>query len=236
MQQVLITGADRGVGFGLCQVFLENGWRVYAGRFMPDWHELDELQPRYPKLLCCIPLNVADTASVAEAYTHISTQTDALDMLINNAGVSGGIGDIFELAPAEKGMASFLVNCLGAIRVTETFLPLLSSSGLKRLCFVSSEAGSVSVCHRDSGFTYPMSKTALNMAVRILHNELYPKGFTFRLYHPGWVRSYMSGKKSEQGLFEPYETAASAYKFFTEPLKREDTLRLIDNAYSVWPF
>ena len=37
---VWITGADRGVGFSLCEEFLRGGWRVFAGRFMPEWTAL----------------------------------------------------------------------------------------------------------------------------------------------------------------------------------------------------
>ena len=44
MKSVLITGADRGIGFALCRCFLEAGWRVFAGRFMEDWTELDLLK------------------------------------------------------------------------------------------------------------------------------------------------------------------------------------------------
>ena len=58
-------------------------------------------------------------------------------------------------------------------------------TGMKRLCFVSSEAGVVSVAHRTEVSSYCMSKTALNMALRLMFNQLQPMGYTFRLYHPG---------------------------------------------------
>ncbi len=74
---------------------------------------------------------------------------------------------------------------------------------MKRLCFVSSEAGSITVAHRKDGYAYCMSKASLNMAVKLMFNELRPQGYTFRLYHPGWVNSYMGGdQKGTSGKYE----------------------------------
>ena len=64
MEHVVITGADRGIGLSLTENFLRNGYTVYAGQFMPDWPQLDELQKQYPETLHILPLNVGDDASV----------------------------------------------------------------------------------------------------------------------------------------------------------------------------
>ena len=52
------------------------------------------------------------------------------------------------------------------------------------------------------------------MAVKNLHNDLASQGFTFRLYHPGWLRTYMSGVKNEEAMMEPEEGAAIALEYF----------------------
>jgi NAD(P)-dependent dehydrogenase (short-subunit alcohol dehydrogenase family) len=237
LKKVLITGADRGVGLALTEEFLKEQWTVFAGQYMKEWGELERLKSRYGDLLYIIPLDVSSDGSVKDALSVITPLTDCIDMIVNNAGISGGVGDIYEHGDFNKGLAIFNTNCLGPLRVTNTFLPLLDCpESLKRLCYVSSEAGSVSVCHRNDGFIYPMSKTALNMAVNLLFNELKPRGYTFRLYHPGWVRSYMSGKKSTQGKFEPEETATSAVQYFLKEEAHEDVLRLVDNENVTWPF
>ena len=237
MKTVLITGADRGVGAGLASTFLEAGWLVFAGQFMPEWDELDKLSRIYPDTLQIVPLDVSSSDSINNSYDIISKKIDRLDMLISNAGIVGDLGDIFDLRDFHKGIAAFRVNSLGPLKMVKTFLPLMDKEGaMKRLCFVSSEAGSISVCHRVDGFTYPMSKTALNMGVKLLFKELYPKGYTFRLYHPGWVRSYMSGKKNTQGKYEPIETAKAAFPWFVNERPREDILFLHDNENITWPF
>ena len=61
----------------------------------------------------------------------------------------------------------FDINALGPLRVVEAFLPLMVNSGLRRLCFVSSEAGSIGDATRQSWYGYCMSKAALNMAVKV---------------------------------------------------------------------
>ena len=126
------------------------------------------------------------------------------------------------------------MNILGPIRVVEAFL--LHGPGMRRLAFVSSEAGSIAMNNRQGSFGYCMSKTALNMAVRIMHNELRPAGYTFRLYHPGWVRSYMSGQKNMRATLEPEDAAACALRFFLEDRDDEDRLVLIDYEGREWPF
>lgn len=232
----VITGADRGLGLAVVKEFLEKGYEVFAGQYMAEWGELAVLKKEYDEGLHMIPLDVGNDISVKNAFDLVAKETDSIDILVNNAGITGSAGDIYELEELEKGLAMYNTNCLGALRMVHAFLPLLERGGEKRLCFVSSEAGSISVCHRQEGYVYPMSKTALNMAVRLLFEELNPRGYTFRLYHPGWVKSYMSGRKSKAGKFEPEESAASACQFFVQNLEHEDVLKMYDNEFAVWPF
>lgn len=228
MKSVFITGADRGIGFALCRCFLENGWRVFAGRFMRDWTELDGLKEEYGDRLFPVDLDVGNQESVREAAKTVSGQISCLDMLINCAGVS-------QKNSSEGTIRCLNINTLGAIRMVEAFLPLMEQ-GEKRLCFVSSEAGSITLAHRQEGVSYCVSKTCLNMAVRLMFESLQPKGYRFRLYHPGWVRTYMSGEKSTMGNFEAEETAAVAYEQFTSDRNWEDVLIMSDVSNEMWPF
>ena len=228
MKTVFLTGADRGIGSALCGEFLRAGYRVFAGQFMPEWPELDRLQEAFPSLLTPIPLDVGKDASVRAAAETAGSLTETVDLLVHVAGV---IGD-----DSREGMERvFNINAFGPLRVTEAFLPLMRS-GEKRLCFFSSEAGSISLLHRTEGYAYCASKTMLNMAVKLMFNDLRASGFTFRLYHPGWVRTYMHGKKSEQGVYEPEESAAAAFRQFTGSAVCEDVLMMTDIKGEYWPF
>ncbi len=227
MKTVFITGADRGVGYSLCECFLQGGWHVIAGQYMPAWPQLCELQKEWPQL-DILPLDVSDTASVQAAAAQTVRLCDHIDLLVSCAGIVGN--DSYDSL-----RAVLSTNTVGALRMVETFLPLMHT-GLRRLAFVSSEAGCISLAHRQGTCTYTMSKTALNMLVRRMFRTLAPQGFTFRLYHPGWVRSYMSGQKSTVGDFEPEEAAAEAYHQFTEDRTAEDVLVMTDISGEMWPY
>lgn len=231
MNTVFITGADRGIGFALCEFFIELDWTVIAGQFMPEWPQLAnlaELTKANGRRLEIVPLDVGDDDSVRAAAKTVAGMTGTVDMLINCAGIAGGDSE-------EHIRAMMNINSIGPIRVTQAFLPLMEK-GMRRICFLSSEAGITTLAHRTGHAGYCLSKTALNMAVRLMFNELQPKGYTFRLYHPGWVRSYMSGSKSETGRFEPEEAANVAFLQFLNDRPWEDVLVMTDIRDEAWPF
>jgi NAD(P)-dependent dehydrogenase (short-subunit alcohol dehydrogenase family) len=243
----VVTGADRGLGLALTAGLLERGWQVVAGQYMPDWPQLDELAASAGKRLIVVPLDVADIDSARAAADVAARQVDAVDMLINNAGMlaptlNRGIREVQD----EEGMHRQLdVNALGPLRVVEAFLPLLDRGAMKRLCFVSSEAGSINRCTRKAWYGYNMSKAALNMVCKILHNLLRPEGYTLRVYHPGWMRTYMSGVKSDQADMEPEEAAIHALAYFMQDLhdnparpehSEEDRLVMRDWQGREWPW
>ncbi len=233
-----ITGADRGLGFALSAGLLEQGWEVFAGQFMPEWHELSALASKYPNLLHMTPLDVSSQESVSAAVQIVSEQTDHIDLLINNAGIYAPLTELPIREPQDynKMIHLYNVNSLGPLRITEAFLPLTDRSDFKRLCFVSSEAGSIARAYRKGLFGYCMSKAALNMAVKILFNDLHPAGYTFRVYHPGWIRSYMLGEKNMEATFEPEEAAAKAIPIFLGKQEDEGKLTLIDYEGKEWPW
>lgn len=243
----LVTGADRGLGNALAAGLLERGWRVFAGQFMPDWTDLDELCKRFPEQLTIVPLNVASEESAHEAARQVAQKVDCVDVVINNAGVSSPAMkySIREKQDYTEMHRLYDVNALGPLRVVEAFMPLIEKGSTKRLCFVSSEAGSILRAKRTAWFGYCMSKAALNMGVKILFNDLRPQGYTFRVYHPGWVRSYMSGKKNLEADLEPQEAAVPALAYFLSGMAGEpqtgwqvdeDQLVLRDYEGQEWPW
>jgi NAD(P)-dependent dehydrogenase (short-subunit alcohol dehydrogenase family) len=237
-QTVFVTGGDRGLGFALCAGFLEQGWQVFAGQYMPEWTELSQLADQYPQALYLIPLDVSSMESTQSAAQAVSAITDHVDMLINNAGVNSPtiIRTIRE--PQDYGEMHRLydVNALGPLRMVEAFLSLTDRSSLKRLCFVSSEAGSITRAERTSWYSYCMSKSALNMGVKIMFNHLRADGYTFRVYQPGWMRSYMNGTKRLEADMEPEESATKAIPIFLSQQENEDRLAMVDYEGNEWPW
>ena len=233
-----VTGADRGLGYALTAGLLQQGWQVVAGQFMPDWPDLTQLSERFPKQLYIVPLDVSAIESVRSAAQKTAALVDHLDVLINNAGVISSTNNYTIREPQDYEQIQWMINinALGPIRVAEAMLPLLDQGTLKRLCFVSSEAGSIERCRRSGWYGYTMSKAALNMAVKNMFNHLHPEGFTFRLYHPGWMRSYMSGVKGTQGDLEPEVAASYALPFFLNNRAEEDRLAMVDYLGNEWPW
>ncbi|MCR5255872.1 MAG: SDR family NAD(P)-dependent oxidoreductase [Acetatifactor sp.] len=226
---VFITGADRGIGLALCKEFLQHGWRVIGGRYLTSWPELDELKQKYDSFQT-VDLDVSDTESVKKAVDTTKTLVSHIDMLVQVAG-------IIKRDESRESIGMMLaVNSVGPIRVVKEFLPLMQE-GDKRLCFFSSEAGSISLAHRKNEYGYGLSKSALNMGVKLMFNDQRKDGFTFRLYHPGWVNSYMeTEKKSTIAPYEPEETAISAFRSFTTDRKCEDVLVMTDINDRTWSF
>src|SRR5215212_975488 len=158
-QTVLVTGADRGLGSALTAGLLERGWCVFAGQHRPDWPELEALARRFPGMLHIVPLEVRSMESVQAAVRSISGPVDHVDLLVNNAGVGSPTSSrsIREPQDYEEMQRMYDVNALGPLRVVEAFLPLTDRGALKRLCFVSSEAGSIAGSTRINSYGYCMS-------------------------------------------------------------------------------
>lgn len=239
----MITGADRGLGLALTANLLTQNWRVFAGQYMPDWSELNNLSTQYPDQLTIIPLDVSSQSSTQSAAQTVQQKADRVDLLINNAGINAIHRDrtIREPQDYDEIHRVYDTNSLGPLRVIEAFLPLTDQSTMKRLCFISSEAGSITRAHRTAWFGYAMSKAALNMGVRTLFNHLRPDGYTFRLYHPGGIRSYIggSGVKGTRGGQEPEEAAIPALMHFLENYAdptAEDQLIMKDHRGQEWPW
>lgn len=215
---VFITGADRGLGFALSKKFLREGYTVYAGTYLADWHELPKLKQESPDKLQVINLDISNDKSVLQAAETLAKHTDRLDILINNAGIFlfKYSGNIFEEQNYDDMIRMYNVNALGPMRVTKALLPFILRGGKKIIANISSEAGSVEDCWRVKEYGYSMSKSALNMQCAILQNHMKEYGVKVLALHPGWVRSYMSGVLNTEAEVEADDSAAGLYKVIHE--------------------
>jgi NAD(P)-dependent dehydrogenase (short-subunit alcohol dehydrogenase family) len=240
MPSVIVSGADRGLGLSLCKEFLKRGWIVFAGKYLDDYTLLEDLREKQNNLHI-IRLDMGCADSIAASADSLLKITNSLDMLVSNAALMGPVQCNLYESPMnlETVWDSFRVNALGPILLAESLLPLLDRGTMKRLCFVSSEVSSIVLMKNriDSAYPYPMSKTSLNMGVRILHNHLYDQGYTFRLFHPGWMKRRMQdGSLSETAMFDPDYIGEIAAKYFETPLRDERRLVMTDyNGYE-WPY
>lgn len=196
-RSILITGASRGLGLCLAELYAEAEWKVFAGCRGPA-PDLRALADKHPHRVFPISLDVTNRDVLFAARDAVTEQSSSLDALINNAAILPEIGrGPIETMNIEIGLELFDVNSLGPLRVTQTFLPLLRGGERRLIVNVSSEAGSVGECWRKDEYLYCMSKAALNMQTAILKNHLSPEGFEVFAVHPGWMRTEMGGPNAD---------------------------------------
>ncbi len=200
MQNVLVTGANRGIGLEICRQLKAQG------------HQIIAVCRNSSAGLNALGINVieqtdvADQASVQNLARQLKGQR--LDVLINNAGVlsRNALGEI-DYATV---MQQYQVNAMAPLMVTEALLDNLSEGS--KVAIVTSRMGSMA--DNDSGghYGYRMSKAAVNMAGTSLAVDLKPRGVAVGLLHPGYVKTDMTGhqgfvdtEQSAQGLLARIE-------------------------------
>jgi NAD(P)-dependent dehydrogenase (short-subunit alcohol dehydrogenase family) len=208
-----VTGADRGLGVELVRQFLTHGYTVFAGRYLKEWNLLEELKEQYADQLHLVELDISNDFSVKSACDYIKANTDKIDILINNAAI---LGDIETTITGELDFNEiqkvFNVNALGPLRVSNALISLLLKGEEKLIINISSEAGSIGSCYRNSWFAYCMSKAALNMESAIINNELKELGGNIIVLHPGWLQTFMRGEIDAAATMTPAQSAEKIMK------------------------
>lgn len=197
MKKVLITGANRGIGLGLVKQLLLAGDMVFATCREPSLaDELRVLTTVYPERLVVVQLDVGTDESVAAAFATVSTHTNHLDLLINNAGINFQQG--FEQFKAADMLQTFNINTVGLMRVVTTFIDLLRCGEQAKLINMSSQLASLTKPLAGWGhYGYNSSKAAINMVTRTLALDLAEDDIVVISMHPGWVQTDMGGPEAE---------------------------------------
>lgn len=187
MATVVITGGNRGIGLHLARLYAGAGHEVVIGVRRP------EAAADAPGE--ALALNVGDDASVAAFAGALNGR--GVDILINNAGVSGGPD---RQSVRDTDFAAFLdtlnINTLGPLRVTQALLPNLRQAGKAKVAIVSSRMGSLASAEPDM-VAYRASKAAVNKVAQCLATDLAADGIAVAALHPGWVRTDMGGPSAD---------------------------------------
>ena len=195
----LITGANRGLGLETArQLARDHEFSVYLG--CRDAHSGEQaakllqsegLDARF------LALDVTDQTSISAAATKL----DALDVLVNNAGImlehDARVGGV----EVQTWKNTFEVNVFGAVAVTNAFLPLLEASEAPRIVNLSAILGSLSEISKPQMKTwirasYSASKAALNAFTVALAQEKSGTNFKINAAHPGWAKTEMGGPQA----------------------------------------
>jgi NAD(P)-dependent dehydrogenase (short-subunit alcohol dehydrogenase family) len=209
MESVLITGANRGIGYALTKALVASNFRVLAGcRNIENAVHVGKLAISQRDLVRVLPIDVSSDESVAAAADAVS---DRIDVIVNNAGVMPERGDEkITNIDFNHFRSAFEVNVLGCARVIRSFLPHLRRSNRPRILNLSSGLGSIAERDSSSYYAYAVSKAALNMLTRSLAFELAPEGITIVTVSPGWVKTDMGGEDADISPEESAEAMVEA--------------------------
>ncbi len=200
--KALITGTNRGIGLEYVHQLAARGDQVFAACRQPDEATaLNELKTQYGDLVSIIALEVTEPDSIAASYAAVSAQTDALDLLINNAAIGtadGGLGS-YDMDVMQTVLT---VNAIAPMLVIERFLPLLKAGVEPKIINISSGAGSIGNRNSLRPYSYGASKAALNFYTRNLSFDVKDAGVIAISLNPGWVRTDMGGPNADIGVEE----------------------------------
>ena len=191
MKTVLVTGANRGIGFEHARRFAARGLRVYAtARNVSGADELNDLAAKSSGSVHVLTYDAADEGAPAKLKTTLGDEP--LDLLFANAGVMGDRGG-FGATRAANILETIAINAVAPLKLAEALADNVAASERKLMAFQSSKMGSIDDNASGGYYAYRLSKTSLNMVARGISRDLAARGVIAVALHPGWVQTRMGG-------------------------------------------
>lgn len=189
MTTILITGANRGIGFHLTKAALDKGWRVFGS--MRTQAQAEETAAKLGTGFTPLVFDVTDRAAISAAASSLD---EPVDILINNAGIIGPPGEEQTTLQTDfDGFARTLeINTLAPLAIAQAFLPNIRKSEHGRILTISSQMSWMGYAASDR-IAYRASKAAVNKVMQGLATDLAPEGIAVCLIDPGWVQTDMGG-------------------------------------------
>ncbi|GLY83478.1 SDR family oxidoreductase [Actinoallomurus iriomotensis] len=217
----LVTGANKGIGQEIAAGLGALGWSVGIGARDEKRGEAAVEKLRAAGVDAFgVPLDVTDDASVAAAVALIEERAGRLDVLVNNAGVTGGLPQEPTVVDPATVRTAVETNVIGVIRVTNAMLPLLRRSASPRIVNMSSTVGSLTRQSTPGAETGPISaayapsKTFLNAVTVQYAKELSDTNILINAGCPGYCATDLNGFR---GVRTPEQGAAIAIRLATLP-------------------
>lgn len=204
---VVITGANRGIGLAMANIFVSKKYQVFA------------LCRQSSEALSALNANVVENVDVASEQGLINMQKALsginIDLLICNAGIlrDESLGDI----NLDTIRAQFEINALAPLRVVDALTKNLVDGG--KVAMITSRMGSIADNGSGGRYGYRMSKAALNAASMSLSKDLAARDIAVGIYHPGYVQTDMVNNRGDI----PASEAASRLVALMEDLTMAET-------------
>ena len=222
MSSVLVTGANRGLGYEFVKQYSEKGFNVFACcRNIGHAKNLTELVVASSNIKI-YELDVSNIKSIKILSEQL--QDKKIDVLINNAGIyrSSSVGNI----NYDEWLESFKINTIAPYQIIENFLDQIINSDLRKVISITSKMGSIDDNTSGGSYIYRSSKTALNSMMRSLTYDLKNQGIATLTLHPGWVRTDMGGPG---GWIDAFESVQGMIKQI-DKLTIDDSGKYLDYA------
>lgn len=198
---VLVTGASRGIGLEFARQYALDGWRVYACCRNPARAlRLKDLAAESRGRVRILELDMRDVDRILAVAKEL--QGEAIDVLINNAGLYGPRHEPFGSISLDTWLDVLRVNTIAPLKMAEAFVEHVGSSRKRIIASVTSLMGSIEDNISGGYYAYRTSKTALNMVNKSLSVDLRPRGITCVVLNPGWVRTDMGGSSAPTSVEE----------------------------------
>ena len=196
----LVTGANKGIGFEVARQLAREGFHVFLGARDTEAGRAAEGKLREEGAVTFLKIDISNAESTERAAEEFSRQADHLDVLVNNAGIMlDEDKDVLKIS-ADAFEKTLRTNALGALLVSQAFVPFLKKSDAPRIVNVSSGGGQLADGADGWAPAYCISKTALNGVTSQLAAAL-PK-FAVNSVCPGWVRTDMGGSNATRSIGE----------------------------------
>lgn len=202
MKTVLVTGANKGIGFGIAKHLGLNGWRVIIGARHQQRAEkaIAELQALGIDVPGWVNIELADLPGIEKVVQEINEKYPELDLLVNNAGIPGDMS-VDSLHTEISDIKETLdVNFIGTFALTKALIPLLSKNGGRIV--------NVTVPSEISPYWHPLayvaSKAAQNAMMGVMAVEFEQQHTPIEIFsvHPGPTTTDLNGNMSLPGFHD----------------------------------
>lgn len=200
MSNILIVGANQGIGYWMVRCFLEKGNNVTVLDIQEE--HISELKGQYPNSLLVVKADATDEVSLSDGVKAAVNKFGQIDIAVHNACLC-----TFESEPNtayEVYKKVMDINYFGALRLSKLVLPFMREAKGGRIVFTSSGVG---VTGFGNISPYASSKGAMEALAKCLEIENQDYGITFHVMHPP-----LTNTASSSGLPVPKEFMADAQK------------------------
>lgn len=205
-KNAIITGSNRGLGKAIVEEFAKNGANIYAcARSQNDEFEkrLQNLAEKYKVKIKPIYFDLSDSFAMKEGFKKIYSDKQAIDILVNCAGVAHG--GLFQMTPISKIKEIFEINFFSQMEFTQLILKIMMRQQKGNIINFSSIAG---LDLKVGNCAYGVSKAAVAAWTKTISAELAPCGIRVNAIAPALTDTDMAKLMDKKAVIDSIESSA----------------------------